>query len=170
MIAKTAVPPCSALHPTLHDADFFDAYRLDQDADNLAAIEVCLLTLFQTPRWVDLAMTARNRVGGWVGLKDLGRLSAIDQAKPPGAYRVGERLGIFTLLSISEREVLLGDDDKHLDVKISVRLVGEPGERSVVVSTVVHVHNTLGRLYMLFVGPAHKVIAPAVLSRARFSA
>jgi hypothetical protein len=38
-------------------------------------------------------------------------------------------------------------------------------DRKVIVSTVVHIHNALGRLYMLFVKPAHCVIAPAVLAR-----
>jgi hypothetical protein len=38
---------------------------------------------------------------------------------------------------------------------------------SVIVSltTIVHVKNFVGRLYMLPVTPAHRIIAPAVLSR-----
>jgi hypothetical protein len=37
------------------------------------------------------------------------------------------------------------------------------GRLQLVVSTVVHEHNWLGWVYMLFVGPAHKVIAPATV-------
>jgi hypothetical protein len=163
------VPACSALSPEARVSYFHDSLRLDLDPGERPAIEVCLQTLFKTPRWVDAAMALRNRVGGWVGLKDLGRMSAIDPARPGCSYRVGERLGIFTLLAISDHEVVLGDCDKHLDVKVSVCKLDEPGRRAVAVSTVVHVHNALGRLYMLFVGPAHKVIAPAVLARARLT-
>ena len=36
---------------------------------------------------------------------------------------------------------------------------------TVAMSTVVHVHNALGRIYMLGVTPAHRVIAPAVVAR-----
>ncbi|HEY8706862.1 MAG TPA: DUF2867 domain-containing protein [Burkholderiaceae bacterium] len=38
--------------------------------------------------------------------------------------------------------------------------------RSAAVSTVVHIHNLLGRVYMLFVAPVHRLIVPAVLGRA----
>jgi len=36
---------------------------------------------------------------------------------------------------------------------------------SVAVSTVVHVKNLLGRVYMLFVTPLHKCIVPAILAK-----
>lgn len=35
-------------------------------------------------------------------------------------YRVGDRVGIFTLLFLSDNEIIQGDSDKHLDVKVSV--------------------------------------------------
>lgn len=59
------------------------------------------------------------------------------------------------------------DDDKHLIVQLSVlKQTHDDTHDKLTLSTVVHIHNTLGRVYMVFVGPAHKVIAPAVLRRA----
>ena len=40
-----------------------------------------------------------------------------------------------------------------------------PGGTTVYVSTVVHIHNAMGRLYMFFVAPAHRIIAPATMAR-----
>jgi hypothetical protein len=59
----------------------------------------------------------------------------------------------------------LGDSDKHLDVALSVhqRLNPETNQVELTVSTVVHIHNLLGRLYMLPVAPVHKLIVPSVL-------
>ena len=112
-------------------------------------------------------MAARNAVVQMVGLKNLGTLSEIDASKPSSAYQPGERVGIFTLFENTFDEVLLGDRDKHLDVVLSVhrRLLPSGDAVEVTLTTVVHVKNLLGRLYMLPVKPAHRIIAPAVLAR-----
>ncbi len=110
-------------------------------------------------------MTIRNKLVAAMGLKDMGPLSGIDQHKPAHAYRVGDQAGIFKVLALHDREVILGETDKHLDVKVSVARQEGPEGTTVFVSTVVHVHNTMGRLYMFFVVPAHRVIAPATVSR-----
>jgi hypothetical protein len=36
-------------------------------------------------------------------------------AKPVSEYRIGDRVGIFSLLYLSQDEVLPGDSNKHLD-------------------------------------------------------
>lgn len=165
-ITYTTLPAGSALHADLPGADFHDCLRLDLDPGDHSPIDVALLTLFRSPPWVNAAMGLRNRVAGLVGLKNLGHLNGFDPARPGASYRVGDRIGIFTLMAISEHEVVMGDSDKHLDVKVSVLKHREQGRGSVVMSTVVHIHNRLGRVYMALVGPMHKLIAPAVLARA----
>ncbi|MBI3283639.1 MAG: DUF2867 domain-containing protein [Burkholderiales bacterium] len=114
-------------------------------------------------------MALRNSTVRLVGLKDLGGLGEISGAKPESAYTAGDRVGMFTLISNSDNELLVGDSDQHLDVVLSVyRHPATPsGVQSIAVSTVVHVHNFLGRAYMLPVTPLHKLIAPALLSRIR---
>jgi hypothetical protein len=157
------VPPQSQLHARLAGADFHDAHCVDNPyPDDRPALALWMQTLGRTPRWVDAAMGARNAIVKRLGLKDLGVLSRIDRNRPLQDYRVGERVGIFTVLHLSDDEVVMGDDDKHLDVQVSLL---KTADRKVIVSTVVHIHNALGRLYMLFVKPAHRVIAPAVLAR-----
>ncbi|MEO6016579.1 MAG: DUF2867 domain-containing protein, partial [Polaromonas sp.] len=73
----------------------------------------------------------------------------------------------FEVVSVSPDELVLQDDDKHLLVQLSVlKQPHDDVHDRLTISTVVHIHNTLGRIYMAFVGPAHKVIAPAVARRA----
>ncbi|WP_269190055.1 DUF2867 domain-containing protein [Vibrio nigripulchritudo] len=55
------------------------------------------------------------------------------------------------------------DDDKHLNVKVSLFLEDKGEYTKVYATTTVHVYNMLGRAYMFFVTPAHKVIVPASL-------
>lgn len=158
------VPPFSALRDSLSTADFFDCYAVALPPDERSPLALYLSVVARTPRWVDVLMAVRNKVVARLGLKDMGALSRIDPGKPAGAYRIGERAGIFKLLELHDNEVILGEFDKHLDVRISVAKQDGPDKTTVSVSTVVHVHNTLGRVYMFFVVPAHRVIAPATVS------
>ena len=156
------IPPESLLRARVAGSDFHDAYCVDNPCAERSALALWLQTLGRMPRWVDQAMRVRNTVVKHLGLKDLGAMAAIDPARGLKTYRVGERVGIFTVLHLGDDEVILGDDDKHLEVQVSLL---KTADRKVVVSTVVHIHNALGRLYMFFVAPAHRMIAPAVLSR-----
>lgn len=76
-------------------------------------------------------------------------------------------MGIFTLFENSLDAVLLGDRDKHLDVTLSVyKSVLDSGKKVLLtVTTVVHTHNLLGKLYMIPVKPMHRLIVPAVLGK-----
>ncbi|SEQ14883.1 Protein of unknown function [Solimonas aquatica] len=111
-------------------------------------------------------MRIRNRVVQRLGLKNLGAMSSLAADKPAQAYVAGERIGIFTVFENSFNEALIGDRDKHLDVVLSIHRQLQAGGREVLitVSTVVHVKNALGRLYMFPVWPMHRLIAPAVLA------
>lgn len=163
-ILATAVPPHAEIARHLRGADFHDCYETAIAPTPLSALELYLKVVAGTPRWVNAMMTLRNRIVRLVGLKNLGALGDTDGAKPASAYRVGDRVGIFSIVYLSEQEVILGDSDKHLNVEVSVCKL--PGK--VAVSTVVHTHNALGRIYMLFVAPAHRRIVPATLRNARF--
>mgnify|MGYP002139184355 CR=1 FL=1 len=73
---------------------------------------------------------------------------------------MGDRVGIFRIRHLSDTEVVMGQDDKHLDVQVSICKRGGSGAQpTVVLSTVVHIHNTLGHAYMTVITPIHRVIA-----------
>jgi hypothetical protein len=162
------VPLASALSRELHNAHFHDCYSTAIDTDQRSAFELYLSVASHMPAWVNFLMDVRNKIVPLVGLRDAGRLDAIDPNKPASSYRIGDRVGVFSLIAQSRDEVILGIVDTHLNVKVSVCKMHISGQLSVAVSTVVHVHNALGRLYMFVVAPVHKVIALAVLSRAVF--
>ena len=150
--------------PALGKPDFQDCFEATVATRGRGALELALSTFARTPRWVNAAMALRNRVVRFVGLKDLGLLSGVDPARGADSYRVGDRVGIFTIVAMSHAEVVFGDSDRHLQVRVHVRLSRErPGIVSV--TTVVHIRNLLGRLYMAAVVPMHKRIVPAMLAR-----
>jgi hypothetical protein len=64
-----------------------------------------------------------------------------------------------------EQEILLDEDDCHLDFRLSLRLEPMGPRHRLTVSTAVHFHGRAGRLYFLPVGPLHRVIVPAMMRR-----
>ncbi len=167
------IPATCSLASEQAAADFCDTFCLAlAQSDVRSALQIFLDTVAQTPTWVHLAMRLRNRLVGLVGLKNLGTLDQLAASKCAADYQPGDRVGIFSLVRQTYDEAILTDNDKHLQVMISVqRLQVSDGVAlnalpACALTTVVKVHNWLGRLYMWPVGPAHKIVAPAVLSRA----
>jgi hypothetical protein len=166
MTHAAAIPADSLIAPHAAQAGFRHCRAIDLADDGQPAMAHFLRLMASMPGWIDELMVLRNRLVGLLGLKNLGRLTAIDPARAPDSYQPGERVGIFTLISNSANEVLLVDRDHHLDVHIALmRRPTAPGRCEVLVSTVVRTHNWLGRLYMLPVAPFHRLIAPIALRR-----
>ena len=163
-VTATSVPDDSVLQSRLAEADFYDAYEAPLAAASLSPTEIFLRASRATPHWVDQLMAIRNRIVRLFGLKDVGALKTAGRAAD--SYKVGDRLSIFSILGKTENELLLGIDDHHLDVRVSVLKSARDGLPHYVVSTVVHVHNLLGRLYMLPVGRIHPLVVRAMMARA----
>ena len=172
-VREIAVPPATVIHAALRGAHFYDAYEVADAQPVHSALQTWLDVVARTPRWTQQLMALRNRLVRLVGLKDVGQLH---DGYPPASglsprnarsYRVGDRVGIFLIRHLSDAEVVMGQDDKHLDVQVSLAKQGALGAApgTVVVSTVVHIHNTLGHAYMAVVTPFHRRIARAMVQR-----
>lgn len=108
-------------------------------------------------------MAVRDAVVGRVGLKTARQLTSLEAQGKTG------RLGIFKIYDTSPTEVVFGEDDKHLDFRLSVLCSSQPlpeGKRHLTLSTVVHCHNRLGRLYILVIAPFHRLVVQSSLRRA----
>ena len=163
MTKSVAIPADCQLYSRQHDADFADAYEILVTTSSLTATEIYRAITRQTPGWVEGLMRVRNQVVKPFGLKNLGTLAGVE----PGDAIVGRRLGLFEVVSSQTNELVLQDNDKHLLVQLSLfKQKHDAIHDRLTLSTVVHVHNWLGRIYMAFVGPAHKIVAPAVIRQA----
>jgi hypothetical protein len=79
------------------------------------------------------------------------------------SFVVGERLGIFTLFARTKDEMLLGEDDRHLDFRVCLR-VREGGQATL--ATLVRFRNVWGRAYFTLVRPFHALVVKHMLGRA----
>ena len=77
----------------------------------------------------------------------------------------GASLGGFRVFQRVEEEILIGEDDRHLDFRVSVLRKTENECSWVIISTVVRYNNWLGKVYFNLIRPFHKLIVPAVMRR-----
>ncbi|WP_304187647.1 DUF2867 domain-containing protein [Phenylobacterium aquaticum] len=163
-VRKIAFPSESRLQARIAQATYLDAWEADLRDPTLTATEIAARAQGVTPAWVEGLLALRDMIVRPLGLKTVGRLGA---RHPPGAkgYSVGDRFSIFTIESLDADELVLGIDDRHLDVRISYLRRGGPGRSTYVVSALVQTHNLLGRLYMIPVGRFHPFLVAMMMRR-----
>ena len=155
------VPSDSVLAPLYVGADLVDAFAIRLPAGASDDLEVLARALFERQAWWIRALTwVRDAVMATVGVKSSRAIGA-------AAATRGSVIGYFPLLSKSAGELVVGEDDRHLDFQVANLLrTGAAGGRELVVVTVVHCHNRLGRTYLAVIAPFHRTILRANLERA----
>lgn len=110
--ANSPIPDGSALHGEgWRDISYADSYTVRLQRTDIAGWELIAALFYSAPPWVDALARLRNRIVGVFGLKTTGGIPK--RAAPP--YLPGQTLGFFRIMQISDREVLLGEEDRHLD-------------------------------------------------------
>lgn len=158
------IPAGSGIATIYPSPDLADAYAIELPHGASRDPEVLARYIFShQPAWVDALMGMRDRIVACFGLKTGKQLAAL----ATGA-RKQSRVGIFKIYSKNDTEIVLGEDDRHLDFRVSVLCAGSAAQAGaqLTVATVVHCHNLLGRSYLLLISPFHRMVVKAGLKRA----
>ncbi len=166
-IKKIEFPAKSILSQGKEKFDYVDSFEggLVGNGQNFDITQVGKAFFTSGPKWGKKMFAFRNRVVSLFGLKTGGETDAVKEADR-FTCEVGERIGLFKVFNKTSNEIVLGEDDKHLDFRISLlfdKNQGGQDENSLTISTTVKFHNWLGVLYFLPVRPFHKLIVPAML-------
>jgi hypothetical protein len=157
-IATQVSPPAQSgvigIYQPVHLVDAF-AIRLPVDASRDAETLARFVVAHQ-PAWIDRLTAVRDMIVARFGLKTAHQLAQAASRDP------AERVGIFRVYGRSTTEIVLGEDDRHLDFRVSVLRTSH----EVTVTTVVHCHNLLGRTYLFIIAPFHRLVVKAILRRA----
>ncbi len=120
MVAKSDIPLCSATRGLQARANYWDAYEVQLASHPPSALHAYLEFATRTPKWIDALMTVRNATVRLLSLKDVGKLASVPPPSAATSLGVGDRVGIFTIRSVCEQELVLEIIDSHLDVVLSV--------------------------------------------------
>ncbi len=161
VVRKTDLAKDSRLHGFVGKSDFLDCYSVDIGRADVPLIEVAQRIFTGLPCWINSLLAARDIGVGFVGLKKTSSLPRNDVIRP--SVEVGEPINFFRVRSIDENEVILGEDDRHLDFKIAVHRDCERPSR-ISLATWVHTHNPLGDAYLRMISAFHVLIVNARLA------
>ena len=163
MIEAHAVPmpSDSVLAPLYGGADLLDAFAIHLPAGASDDPEVLARVAFERQAaWIRALTWVRDTVMATVGVKSSRAIGAA------AAARGLKVIGYLPVLSKSAGELVMGGDDRHLDFRVGVQQrPGVPDGRELVVATVVHCHNGLGRTYLAVIAPFHRTILRANVER-----
>jgi hypothetical protein len=163
-VTPVSLPPESGVAALYAAVDLADAYSIELPSGTSQDPEVLARFIFsELPPWMAGLMKIRDAIVAGFGLKTTKQLAAAD------AKNKENRVGIFKIYGKAPSEIILGEDDKHLDFRLSVLRLGSaplPGKQRLILSTVVHCHNRLGRLYIFIVAPFHRLVVQASMRRA----
>ncbi|MBL6446746.1 DUF2867 domain-containing protein [Fulvivirga sp. 29W222] len=163
-IEKVYLPKESILANTNYD--YADSYKseVNHGANEVDSVAVGKAFFSSSPKWITYLFDLRNRLVSIFGLKTSDQIKDKEEILNNFKGNPGEQLGLFKVYSKTDNELILGEDDKHLDFRVSLLLdTIAPSKRSLTISTIVKYNNRFGKLYFLLVKPFHKLIVPAML-------
>lgn len=165
-IVKVSFPKQSILSG--HIYDYADSYcgNLDPEKNDITPTDIAKGFFSSSPKWVHFLMSLRNSIVSIFGLKtgasQLNDESSLDHM----TLEKGDQLGIFKVFDKNDQELILGENDKHLNFRVSLMIDPEPRpKKKLIISTIVIFHNWFGKLYFLPVKPFHKFIVRRMLKR-----
>ncbi|GGM58015.1 hypothetical protein GCM10012275_31520 [Longimycelium tulufanense] len=126
----------------------------------MTAPELARRALAATPGWVRALLRVRD-----ILVRPFGLHTGSRAPTPEVEIEVGRELDAFIVLSVSDGEVLLGRDDRHLRFRTSFAIREGGRGREGVCTTVVTYNNIWGRLYHNAIKPFHGLIIRTVLAR-----
>jgi len=164
LVKPVALPIRSRITTVYESPDLADAFSIRLPVGASTDPELLARFIFShQPPWIGVLMKIRDALVARFGLKTSKHLASL------GADASSTRVGIFKIYSKTETEIVLGEDDKHLDFRASILCSAESASgdtRHVIVSTVVRCNNRLGRAYILLIAPFHRLVVQSSLRRA----
>ncbi|MDZ4310963.1 MAG: DUF2867 domain-containing protein [Cypionkella sp.] len=125
----------------------------------ITALQAWRLVMAKPLPGLGLAFKLRDAISARFGVARIGGFSGAVVEAP----QVGDHLDFFLIEHIDDQTLSLTARDRHLDVMTCITV---EGARLAITASVV-THNWFGRLYMLPVAPAHRLIVWAMLRRLR---
>lgn len=162
VIRKTGVPEHSILKDEEASFGYIDSFQSSFSGKEKGNDIIPIAELFSSsgPEWANSLLRIRDKIVKPFGLKTADQITDFSEQPDDTRYELGSQHGIFKLFYKRENEVVLGQDDTHLNVRVSLLLESSGNEVNKILSitTAVKFNNLFGKLYFLPVKPIHQLI------------
>jgi len=166
-VTKVEIPADSKIADSIDRIEYSDAYAKEIAG---ADIDTILKSIFlDAPQWIGVLAKLRDQAVSIFALKPC--ILEPGQLKAQKSFKVGDRLGIFRIRAKNNQEIVMGENDKHLDFCVSLHLCPilesamDSHRQTVTLSTVVRFNTLFGRVYFAVIKPFHKIIVQTLLER-----
>lgn len=156
-VLQENTPETKGIKSALKKVDFTDTFSIRNHKDNIETI--AHLIFGAMPKWVSFLMKLRNVLVKSFGLKTGSSKDHNTNLKP------GDNMGFIQTFSVTNNEIILGADDKHLNFRVSVYNSLEP-KNNIKVTTLVEYNNLFGKIYMSIIRPFHVLIVKHMVKQA----
>jgi Protein of unknown function (DUF2867) len=156
-VTSVALPASSRVTQMYAHPNLADAYTIRLPDNATTDPELLARFMFShQAAWIGQLLRVRDTLVAGFGLKTAKHLEEFARSERE------KHISIFRIYERTVDEIVLGEDDKHLDFRVSVfqetRAETAGGGRYLTVSTVVRCHNLLGRTYILLITPFHEIV------------
>lgn len=159
-VRQVAPPPDSAIADWYDAATLLDSFAVGFVRDEGASMRaIAERALGAPPAWSRALMRVRDGIMRPLGVKTSDMLRRSGHA--------ANHVDFFRVLAEYPDEIVLGEDDRHLDFRLSLmfRPASPDTDTEIVATTAVRTHNALGRSYILAIRPFHLLIVGSTLRR-----
>lgn len=167
-IDKTTVPNNSLVNSYPLRTDYVDVFYIRFDNDRNETIDYFAKSLLDAlPSWSLILFKIRNFLVKFVGLEGGDIIEMIEKCRNSDC-QVGSKIGLFTVHSRNNTEIMFAEKDKHLDFAGSLYLNSDdknPNIFNLGFITKVQFNIKLGNFYFFCIKPFHKLIVKSILKR-----
>lgn len=159
-VTRRDPPGGSGIAGWYNSADLLDCYAAPLPPGHDGDIHRIALAILDRPSWwFRTLLTIRDGFARGAGLQTT---DDIRRSVPADA-----RVAFFPIRARSADEIILGEDDRHLDFRLSLLVDRRAdGTATVFATTVVRCRNRLGRAYLAAITPFHHLVVRSSLARA----
>lgn len=161
----TQIPEDSIIKVALAKTDYEDAFGILIPSEKSVRLKDLPSVFFQVfPKWFTGLLYIRESIAALIGLKTA---TGLDVEKQLREFKgeVGDSIALFHVLGRSETEIMTGENDSHLNFRLSFFSIDKEEHSEIVLATTVQFNNWVGKLYFLPVKPIHRLIVPILLKR-----
>ncbi len=162
---KTIIPPDSLIATEHQKVDYQDAFGIQLPRQYAIPPEKLVKLFFDSfPKWGQILLGIREFLAARVGLKTA---NGIDIKRQIHQFegQPGQSIALFHVRERSEKEILTGETDDHLDFSLSFIGNKNADHFEVILATTVIYNNWMGKIYFFFVKPIHQLLVPAMLKK-----
>lgn len=146
--------------------DYMDSFssEVNDKGRSISSTDLVKAFFSSAPKWVRKLMALRDAVVGLAGLETSGSDGKRPRQLQNFRWEPSERIGPFKVFRKTNNDVILGRDDRHLNLRLSlcIEQVAHGPQKQLTISTVVKFNNFFGRVYFLAV--RHRLIVSRMLN------